>query len=306
MTNLTHANDNGFDWPPRSPNRTESDGANCQSLAEGVNLLQGDCLEALASIPDHSIHMVLADLPYGTTNCQWDSLIDLVAFWKEIERVLTAKGAVVMFGCQPFTTSLIASNRPWFKYSLIWEKTRPTGFLQASQKPLKAHEDVLVFSPGTVVHKGRGNRHMTYNPQGLVELEKPRDKPENYQFAGRRMDARKAGVFTQAADKEFNGKRVLGVRKAQTHTNYPTSVLHYPSERNTVHPTQKPVDLCEYLIRTYSNEGEVVLDPTMGSGTSGVAAKLANRFFIGVERDAEFFAIAKERINGAADLKKAA
>ena len=259
-------------------------------------LFRADCLEALASIPDKSVHMVLADLPFGTTNCTWDVRVNLPAFWKEIERVLTSTGAVVMFASQPFTTILAASNLPWLKYSLVWEKTRATGFLQAGQKPLKKHEDILVFSPGTTVHKGRGKRHMTYNPQGLVELDTPHQT---------KKDARQAGVFTQPADKEINGKKVLGFRKPATHTNYPTSVLRFASESNTVHPTQKPVDLCEYLIRTFSNEGEVVLDPTMGSGTSGVAAKLANRFFIGIERDATFFDIAEERIGGTRSKKAA-
>ena len=302
----TAANDNKRQTPPLASALVDGARKYRMTQRKAADLIQGCCLEALATLPDHSVHMVLADLPYGTTNCKWDSLINLDAYWNEIKRVLTPTGAVVMFGAQPFTSTLIVSNREWFKYPLVWEKSRPTGFLQASQAPRRAHEDILVFSPGTIVHKSRGNRHMTYNPQGLVELSNPRAMPEEYTFAGRKMDARKAGAYTQAADREFNGKKVLGVRKAATHTNFPSSVLRFASERKTKHPTQKPVDLCEYLIRTYSNEGEVVLDPTMGSGTTGVAARRANRFFIGIERDPEFFAIAEERISGGSILPKAA
>ena len=259
-------------------------------------LINDCCLKALANIPNGSIQMMLADLPYGTTNCPWDSLIDLPAFWTEINRILTPTGTAVMFASHPFTTMLSASNLEQHKYTLVWEKTRPTGFQHAKTKPMKTHEDVLVFSRGTTIQKTRGNRHMTYNPQGLVELDKPREP---------KLDIRKAGAFTQAADREFAGKKILGNRKAQTHTNYPTSVLKFASEGNTVHPTQKPVALCEYLIRTYSNEGDTILDPTMGSGTAGVAARFSNRFFIGIERDPEFYRIAEDRIANALNSKAA-
>lgn len=273
-----------------------------------MQLHLGDCLEILPSIPDHSVHLILTDLPYGTTCLEWDKVLPLDKLWDQYKRVLTKNGAVVLTASQPFTTMLGASNLPWLRYALVWEKNRATGFLHAPNKPLKKHEDILVFSPGAAVHPHQSTNRMTYNPQGLTKLDKP-VKSRNGKMKdsytgpykgeyGKKCDEAKDMVGPRPDGKMFAGKPVTGGgSKFQTHTNYPTSILKFDVERKTVHPTQKPVALMEYLIRTFSNEGETVLDNCMGSGTTGVAARRANRDFIGIEMDPKFFAYAEERIN---------
>ena len=237
----------------------------------------GDCLERMKEIESGSVDMILADPPYGTTACKWDSIIDLPLMWEQLKRIIRPNGAVVMTASQPFTTTLIASNMKMFKYCWVWEKTRATGHVHAKNKPMKANEDICVFSAGTTVHKSQSKNRMTYNPQGLFDI-----KPKT----------RKQGGSTDA---------VMGARPShrdttQTQAGYPRTVLKIPSEGKTVHPTQKPSALMEYLIKTYTNEGETVLDFTMGSGTTGVAAKNLGRDFIGIEMDEGYFEIAKERI----------
>lgn len=242
-----------------------------------VDLRVGDCLAEMAALPAASVNLIAADLPYGATACQWDRPLDLDAFWTEVRRVLTPTGTVVLNSAGSFTADLIASNRSWFKYSLVWQKTRKSQFLHADYRPLVAHEDVLVFSPAGACLRAR--KKMTYNPQGVTELSEPRV----FEKA-----AVSAGVFKPITTK--------ATKRTQTRTNYPSTILAFASEGQNQHPTQKPVALMEHLIATYSNLGDTVLDPTMGSGTTGVAAAALGRKFIGIERDEKFFEIAKHRI----------
>ena len=231
-----------------------------------ITLMQGDCLEMMKEIPDGSVDMVLADPPYGTTACKWDSIIPLEPMWEQLKRVIKPNGAIVMTASQPFTTTLIASNMRMFKYCWYWKKNRATGVLNAKKQPLREVEEIVVFNA------------KKYNPQGLVEVNQPsRNSKKDYANYG-------AGTC-----KEYT----------QKFTNYPRQVLDFNSVQRTIHSTQKPVSLMEYLIKTYTNEGETVLDFTMGSGTAGVACKNLNRRFIGIELDEQYFKIAQERISAA-------
>ena len=242
------------------------------------NLMLGDCIEQMASIPAGSVDLVLTDPPYGTTACAWDAVIPFEPMWREVRRVLKPRGAVVFTASQPFTSALVMSNAPWFKYCLVWEKTRATGHVHAKNKPMKKHEDVLVFSPGTTVHASQSPTRMTYNPQGLVKKEVPTVR-------------KSGGASSSVMSARPSHKDVL-----QEFEGYPDSIVRAASEGATVHPTQKPVALMEYLVRTYTNEGETVLDFTMGSGTTGVACVNTGRKFIGIEKETAFFEIAKDRI----------
>jgi len=231
-----------------------------------IRLMQGDCLERMKEIESGSVGMVLADPPYGTTACKWDSVIPLEPMWDQLKRVIKPNGAIVMTASQPFTTTLIASNMKMFKYCWVWEKSRFANQMLAKKQPLKIHEDVIVFCKGSA----------PYNPQGLIECNK----------------ITKQG--SKVTDNNGGGQRDTSYR--QTHTNYPRTIQSFKSASKTVHSTQKPVALMEYLIKTYTNEGETVLDFTMGSGTTGVACKNLNRKFIGIELDETYFNIAEERI----------
>lgn len=241
-----------------------------------IKLMQGDCLELMRSLPDASVDMILADPPYGTTQCKWDSIIPLDPMWGQLKRIIKPNGAIVMTAAQPFTSFLICSNTDMFKYSLVWKKTKVSHFAQAPYRFLTEHEDVVVFSFGGT-SKNAKNR-MAYNPQGLVDCE--------IVCKGKSHSDHRPSSTTQPD-------------YVQTKTGYPRSVLEIPSEIGKDHPTQKPVALMEYLIKTYTNEGETVLDFTMGSGTTGVACVNTGRRFIGMELDAGFFQVAKERINSA-------
>ena len=244
-----------------------------------MNLMQGDCLEMMKTIPDGSVDMVLTDPPYGTTACKWDSVIPFDPMWKQLKRVTKKNGAIVMTASQPFTSALVMSNVKMFKYCWVWGKNKATGHLNAKKRPLVAHEDVVVFysSPPT------------YNPQGLIEKETPTVSKGD---RGRKGIGSSGDVYG------------LAVKDAiQTHTGYPRTIVEFGVDMKAeFHPTQKPVALMEYLIKTYTNEGETVLDFTMGSGTTGVAAKNLNRDFIGIELDPDYFAIAENRINNARRL----
>ena len=246
-----------------------------------ISLMLGDCLERMKGIPDGSVDMVLCDLPYGTTACSWDSVIDMQELWKHYKRVVRGNGAVVLFGSQPFTTTVISSNLQDFKYCWVWAKNRPTNFAHAKNKPMKKHEDICVFSSGTTVHATQSKTRMTYNPQGLVEI-----PPKKV--------TKKASEKTDAffSDRPGHGEFVRGV------TGYPHSILEFSTDQLGMHPTQKPLALCEYLVSTYTNEGAKVLDNCMGSGTTGVACKNLNRSFIGIEKDEKYFEVARVRIYG--------
>jgi site-specific DNA-methyltransferase (adenine-specific) len=241
-----------------------------------ILLMQGDCLERMKEIESGSVDMVLADPPYGTTACKWDSVIPFEPMWSELKRIIKPNGAIVMTASQPFTTALIYSNMKNFKYCWVWNKSRFSNQMLAKKQPLKIHEDVIVFCCGSA----------PYNPQGLIEVNKTTKQ-------GSRIT-------------DNNGGGIRSTEYLQTHTNYPKSIQQFASEGKTVHPTQKPVTLMEYLIKTYTNTGETVIDFTMGSGTTGVAAINTGRKFIGIELDEKYFNIAKERIEKARQAKEAA
>jgi site-specific DNA-methyltransferase (adenine-specific) len=236
-----------------------------------IDLIQGDCLEKMKDIPDGSIDMILCDLPYGTTQCKWDTVIPFEPLWLQYKRV--CKGAIVLTGSEPFSSLLRVSNLDMFKYDWIWEKSKATGHLDANRRPLKKHEIISVF--GTLD---------TYNPQGLVTKDKPTISKGN---RGKKGEGSSGECYGLA------NKDVI-----VTQYNYPKSIISFNVDMKAeFHPTQKPVALFEYLIKTYTNEGETVLDSCMGSGTSGVACKNLNRNFIGIEKDPEYFKIAERRIN---------
>lgn len=235
-----------------------------------------DCLEAMQRIPDGSVDMVLTDPPYGTTACKWDSVIPFEPMWEQLKRVTKQNGAIVMTASQPFTSALGASQISILKYGWCWQKTRATGHLNAKKMPMKDVEDVLVFYL----------RQPTYNPQGTTRMNKVRKNSASHIARG----------VTSGATSVVSGG-ITSKEYTQKTGNYPRQVLRFASEGKTVHPTQKPVALMEYLIKTYTNEGETVLDFTMGSGTTGVACANTGRKFIGIELDPEYFAIAEKRIN---------
>jgi DNA modification methylase len=249
-------------------------------------LLHGDCLALLPTLPAQSVDLVLADLPYGTTACKWDSVLPLDVLWREYRRVLKPRGAVVLTGVQPFTSVLVMSNLEWFKYTWVWEKTVATNFLNAPNRPLTSHEDIVVFSPGKIGN-GTHNR-MNYNPQMDTSKGPWQKKVGLYGYGNGRDD----GVFTRGGRQWYKPGTVRGGE-----VRHPRSVLKVANGNYGVqHPTQKPVALMAYLIRTYSNPGDTVLDNTMGSGTTGVAALQEGRAFIGMEQDAGYYRIACERI----------
>lgn len=227
-------------------------------------LMQGDCLDLMAHIPDGSVDLVLCDLPYGTTRNKWDSVLPLPDLWRHYLRVAKPNAAVVLTAAQPFTSALIMSQPDLFKYQWVWVKSKITGVLNAKKMPVRKHEDIAVFY----------SRQPTYNAQGLV---------------------RKGTITRQGGASDNYGDRSSS-DYLQEWTNWPRDVLEIASEGGTVHPTQKPVALMEYLIRTYTDEGGTVLDNCMGSGTTGVACAQTGRRFIGIERDPGYFAIAQKRI----------
>lgn len=262
-----------------------------------IELFLGDCLEELQKIEDKSVDLVLVDLPYGTTDrsgkagsriFKWDSVIDLDLLWQHYKRILKDKGTAVFTADQPFTSKLIMSNIEWFKYDMLWKKDKTTGFLTANYRPMKCTEDIVVFSSaGAAAASAKSKKgNMTYNPQGLIE--KVVKKKNNPNRLGKVL-----GV------KEFigeNNKLLSEKEYEQKYTNYPNEIVEFGLDKNTVHPTQKPIALMEYLVRTFSNEGETVLDNCMGSGTTGVACIRSGRKFIGMEKDQTYYEIAKKRI----------
>lgn len=238
--------------------------------------LHGDCLDLMAGLPDASVDMILCDLPYGTTACAWDTIIPFEPLWSQYWRVAKPNAAIVLTASQPFTTALISSALPNFKYCWVWEKSRPTGHVHAKNKPMKKHEDVLVFSKGTTVHVSQSVNRMVYNPQGLSKLQTPaKRKP-------RHSDA----VMARRPSHRETISEITG---------FPNSILSIPSETG-FHPTQKPVALFEYLIRTYTNHGALVLDNCAGSGTTAIAAEQSGRRWVCMEKDPEYWAKAVARV----------
>ncbi len=238
-------------------------------------LFQGDCLDIMPLIPDKSVQLILADLPYGTTACKWDSVLPFDRLWKEYERIIADNGAIVLTASQPFTSALVMSNPKMFKYEWIWKKTRYSGNLNATIMPLKAHENILVFAKG----KAPYYPIKTEAPEHLID---------------KRKNVNPSIVKDGGA---YNGsKGFINIRKKDDGTRYPTTVQEFKNpNNNSLHPTQKPLELMKYLIKTYSNENDMVLDNTMGSGTTPLAAKELNRKFIGIEKEANYYEIACRR-----------
>lgn len=243
-------------------------------------LKQGNCLEIMPQIPSGSVDMILCDLPYGTTACKWDTVIPFEPLWAEYKRIIKKNGAIVLFGQEPFSSNLRLSNLDWFKYDWQWVKSRKNGFVHAKGMPLRETEIISVFSSGSI--RRDSTNPMVYNPQGVEPFKKKR---VNY-------------VKTTNA---YSGGHEVGTQYEQDGVGYPTNLIPFKNEspKTQVHPTQKPVALCEYLIKTYTNEGEWVLDNCMGSGTTGVAAVNTGRNFIGIEQEEKYFTIAKNRIQQA-------
>ena len=240
-------------------------------------LLHGGCLEILAQLSPNSIDAVITDPPYGTTACKWDVVIPFGPMRAQLNRIIKPTWAIVLFGNEPFSSYLRTSNIKGYKYDWIWQKTKKSGFMNAKARPLKDAESISVFSNSRCDAAG-GNSNMVYNPQGLSVINKVIKK----------SGCIRAGVRSAIKNETY----------AQSKTGYPSQILSFESEKSTVHPTQKPVPLMEYLVKTYTNEAETVLDFTMGSGTTGVACQNTNRKFIGIEKDEQYFKIASQRISG--------
>ena len=235
-----------------------------------IDLLKGDCLELMRSIPSGSIDAIITDPPYGTTACKWDSVIDFELMWEQLNRIIKPNGAIVLFGSEPFSSALRMSNIKNYKYDWVWEKKRGTNIFQAKKAPLKNYENIIVFSDGNINAQG----NMIYYPQGLKDC------------IIERSENNKGNTLGYRNKKDF----------IQNKKGYPKSVQYFDKDKSGHHPTQKPIALMEYLIKTYTNENETVLDFTMGSGSTGVACKNTNRNFIGIEQDENYFKIATERI----------
>ena len=238
-------------------------------MIERNSLINGDCLEVMKDIGDKSIDMILCDLPYGTSACKWDNIIPFEPLWTQYKRIIKEHGAVVLFGGEPFSSKLRMSNLDWYKYDWIWEKVRPVGHLVVKYRPMQKTENICVF----------GNGRINYYPQ-MIKLDKSH------------KEIKKAnGKRGNCEHLSFNQKKDY---VKITDEKYPCNVLNFSSVQQ-YHPTQKPVALLEYLIKTYTNEGETVLDNTMGSGSTCVAAVLTGRKYIGIERDVNYYKIACER-----------
>lgn len=235
---------------------------------------QGDCLELMKDIADGSVDMILADLPYGTTNCKWDTIIPFEPLWEQYKRAIKPNGAIVLTASQPFTSALVMSNPKMFKYEWIWEKNKASDFINANYRPMKKHENVLVFSKGVAAPGGKNL--MVYNPQGVIYEEKDRNRKGSL------------GINRDRASQQG--------RYISKGSNYPVSNLVFVMDNNSCHPTQKPVALFEYLIKTYTNEGDLVLDNVAGSGTTGVACQNTGRNFILMEQEPEYVEIIKQRL----------
>jgi site-specific DNA-methyltransferase (adenine-specific) len=250
-----------------------------------MQLIPGDCLDKMTCIADKSIDMILCDLPYGTTACKWDVIIPFQSLWKQYKRIIKDCGAIVLFGSEPFSSMLRLSNLSMFKYDWIWKKSRKNGYVHAKGMPLREHELISVFSCGGVYKKSINK--MQYFPQDTIP------------FSAKRINY----VKTTSA---YQGGMEVGSTWDQCNAMYPTSILSFKNEspKTQVHPTQKPIALLEYLIKTYTVDEQCVLDNCMGSGSTGVACVNTNRNFIGIEKDKKYFEIASLRINKALEDKK--
>lgn len=238
-----------------------------------LKLIKGNCLDKMKNIKDKSIDMILCDLPYGTTKCKWDTIIPFEELWEQYNRIIKENGVIALFGQEPFSSYLRTSNFKNYKYDWYWRKSKPLGFPNAKKMPLKDIEIISIFY----------KKQPTYNPQGLQPYNKTINRPKSMTEKGNHISAYNGGALKQETYvREF--------------TNYPRQVLEFGVEGKCIHPTQKPVDLLEYLIITYSNENETILDNTMGSGSTGIACIETKRNFIGIELDNTYFETCKNRI----------
>ena len=238
-----------------------------------------DCLEGMKRIPDQSIDCIICDLPYGTTSCKWDNILPFDKLWEQYNRIIKSNGVICLFGSEPFSSYLRMSNIKHYKYDWIWKKTTSTGFQHAKNMPLKNYEIISVFSNGSMGHKSLlGDKRMVYNPQDIVRVNKISKNTKNKwgSIAGKRPSHKERFVT------EFE--------------NYPTMILEFPIDKNIGHPTAKPVALIEYLIKTYSNEGDLILDNCMGSGSTAIACMNTNRNYIGFELNKEYYDLSIKRI----------
>jgi len=244
-----------------------------------MKLINDDCLRVLPTLADKSVDLILTDPPYGTSACKWDSVIPFDKMWVQLQRLIKENKPIILFGSEPFSSYLRTSNIKWFKYDWIWEKQRGSNFLNYKYQPSKNYEIISVFSNGATSFV-KNNSNCPYNPQMIEGIP--------YEM--------KQGKGGDAVVREGSriGKNIITKNNG---TRYPNAIQKFNSDKEKLHPTQKPVALLEYLIKTYTNENDTVLDFTMGSGSTGVAAKNLNREFIGVELDQKYFNIASERIN---------
>ena len=255
----------------------------CMKQINNCTLYRGDCLKLMNKIPDNSIDMVLCDLPYGTTACSWDVIIPFDELWNQYLRITTKSAAIVLFGSEPFSSNLRLSNLKYFKYDWIWHKNTSGGFVSAKLKPLKYHEIISVFY----------NKNPVYNPQFIDYKDSTKHRYKQGESVNRNKQLKHSTNSIQG------GATLKGSPFDYERGKYPESVLTFPSvpnSSNRFHPTQKPIKLLEYLIKTYTNENALVLDNTMGSGSTGVACQNTNRKFIGIEKDKKYFKIAYERM----------
>lgn len=242
-------------------------------------IIQGDCLELMKDIENESIDMILSDLPYGKTHLEWDSIIPLEPMWEQFKRIIKDKSAIVLTARQPFTTTLISSNKEMFKYTIIWQKQH-CNFVHAKNRPLNVHEDIVVFSKGNICHESQSEENrMNYFPIGV------RKRRKKATFSERKKNE----LSCQLRPSHKNPNR-------NQYSNYPNTILKFKRERPTIHPTQKPVKLFEYLIKMYTQKDDLVLDCCSGSGTTAIACINTDRKYFGIELNEEFHRLATERV----------
>ena len=270
-----------------------------------VKLYNGDCLIEMDKIPDKSVDCIICDLPYGTTSCSWDTIIPFDKLWKQYERIIKDNGAIVLFGSQPFTSLLIASNIKNFKHEWIWEKQKAGNFMGVNYAPLKYHENIAVFSFGNIKFNPQKYNVLTIDDIMSLDRSKMIELFDNREYDRYSKIDNRNTINNPLTNKDWIGCDIKRTRSKDDGTRFPKSVLKINKIINgNVHPTQKPVALLEYLIKTYSNEGDIILDNTMGSGSTGVACVNTNRNFIGIELNKEYFDIASNRIVEALNKQK--
>ena len=262
---------------------------------DNYEIYKGDCLEVMDKLIEQGVKVdaIITDPPYGTTACKWDSVIPFDVMWERLNKLIKPNGAIVLFGSEPFSSQLRCSNLKNYKYDWIWEKSKCSNFPHAKNMPLKFHENIIVFSRGKIGHISQlKEKRMIYNPQGIKKVDKTWERKRKY-------------------DKGDNGHHLVReshkLKRIIEFENFPTTIIKIGNSNNNerkFHPTQKPVSLLMYLVRTYTNENEVILDFTMGSGSTGVACMLTDRKFIGVELDDKYFEIAENRLKEATEKKE--